>query len=125
MSTPITTQLPVQLTFPENNTVILSFAVSLGGLAQNISGWSAFQFSVYDLKGVLFLSKTLGSGIAVTNGPAGQGTITINPTDTAGHPTQALPQPVGYNFEFKGTDAGGSVWTLRGPGGVNITPTLI
>lgn len=73
----------------------------------DISDFTAFTWGIYQ-EGAeppadpVFAVKTLGSGIAVTDGPGGKLQVTIEPEDT-----DAGVQPGKYDVQLTGTDGDG------------------
>jgi hypothetical protein len=77
---------------------------------QDITGWS-MKWEMRRSDGAadpVVLSKTTSAGIAITSGPSGTGTITIDDTDT-----DSL-DPRLYRHSLKRTDAGSETVLLYG-----------
>lgn len=77
------------------------------GAVVDLSGFTAFVWGCYKVGAKppatpIFAVKTLGSGIAVTDGPAGELQVTIVSTDT-----DAGVEPGDYEAQLIGTDASG------------------
>ena len=81
-------------------------ATTREGAVVDLSGFTAFEWGIYEPgagkdASPLFTAKTLGDGIAVTDGPAGELQVTVEPADT-------LPlTPNEYEARLSGTDAAG------------------
>jgi hypothetical protein len=87
-----------------------SAAGVLSTTPQAITGW-ALRWDVRlndNAADPPIITKTTGAGIAITDGPSGQGTITIDDTDT-----DSLAPRV-YRHSLKRTDAGSETELLYG-----------
>lgn len=84
----------------------LSFTITdSAGSAQAITGW-AMQFTltnINDRSGTALITKTVGSGITITNGAGGICQVAIADTDTDGLVGSDAPR---YWYELARTDAG-------------------
>ena len=99
---------------------VVQFTITdFAGVAQNITGW-ALRF-VLTRRGSLtaLIEKTVGAGIAITNGAGGICQVSITDTDTNNLPTYGLDPA--YEYELRRTDDGnedvlayGSVVLLQG-----------
>lgn len=82
--------------------ITLNFTIYQSGttLPQDITGWS-IQFVIHPTGSETNLvTKTIGSGVTIISGPAGQGTISIAAADTASI------APATYLFRIERTDTG-------------------
>lgn len=103
-------------------TANLDFAVQLGGVAQNITGWLIWftakrRVSDLDAAAVIQHSTATG-GVTITNAPGGLGTVTLSPADSTGLPQQRLK----LFADLKGRDGGGNEWLLA-KGTLTLRPT--
>lgn len=78
-----------------------------GVTAQNITGWS-ITFTAHQFSGPSLITKTVGSGITITNGTGGQLTVAIASADTAGL------SPGNYLYSITRTDAGSEAVLTEG-----------
>lgn len=94
-------------------TAFLDFAITTGGVAQNITGWEIWftakrRISDPDSMAVIQHSTAAG-GVTVSNAAGGLGTVTLLPADTA-----ALPERKLVLFaDLQGKDGGGNIFTLE------------
>lgn len=90
-----------------------SFVVTVrrldGVTPENITGWT-MQFTVhaYGDPNVVYITKTVGSGITISNGPAGELTVTIDDDDVDDM------VPGGYEYRLERTTAGSEFIIGRG-----------
>lgn len=78
--------------------------------AINLTGVTAITFIAQKtICGDEYISKTLGSGVTVTDAAAGQITVTLTDTDTS---DDNLPAG-DYYFELQITDSSGNISTVR------------
>jgi hypothetical protein len=93
-------------------TANLDFAVTVGGIAQNITGWLIWftaKRRVADLDAAAVIQhSTASGGVAITNAAGGLGTVTLSPADTAALPEQRLK----LFADIQGKDGGGNIFTL-------------
>lgn len=82
---------------------------------RDMTGW-AITFTLRDaIGGTSNFTKTVGSGITITDGPRGIITITIADTDTSAlTATKSLADAKGYVWDIWRTDAGSEVCLARG-----------
>lgn len=99
----------------------LDFAVTVGGVGQNITGWLIWftaKRRVSDLDAAAVIQhSTASGGVAITNAVGGLGTVTLSPADTASLPEQRLK----LFADIKGRDGGGNEWVLS-KGTLTIRP---
>lgn len=78
-----------------------------GVTRQDLSTWAAVSFIVhaYGNPNIVYITKTVGSGVALTTPLQGIITVTINAADTASMP------PDLYQFRIERTDANNDVVT--------------
>jgi hypothetical protein len=104
-------------------TANMDFAISVGGVAQNITGWLIWftakrRVADPDAAAVIQHSTAAG-GVTITNAVGGLGTVTLSPADTAGLPEQRLK----LFADLQGKDGGGNLWTLS-KGQIIIRPKV-
>lgn len=82
---------------------------------RELSGW-AISFVVKDsLTGTTRISKSVGGGVTITDGPRGIITIALAKGDTSSLAvTTALASGFGYVWEIKRTDSGSNLVLARG-----------
>lgn len=82
---------------------------------RDMTGW-AITFEIKDrLGGSSIVSKTVGSGITITDGPRGIITITLAKADLSGQTVSSgLSSTYGYVWNIKRTDTGNNVVLARG-----------
>lgn len=104
------------MTYTQNFALVAGEDVSLpwtiykpdGVTPENITGWS-LAFTVEDLSGNVYFTKTTGGGgIALTTPLAGLATVTLDSIDTL----ELVPRP--YLFRGERTDAGADAVETRG-----------
>lgn len=87
-------------------------AVTVGGVAQNITGWLIWftaKRRVSDLDAAAVIQhSTITSGVTITNALSGLFTVTLAPADTSGLPEQRLK----LFADIKGRDGGNNEWVL-------------
>jgi hypothetical protein len=101
-----TTQL---VAFLRGQDLVLQFTMLT---PQAITGWG-ISFRVYpgnDTSGAPIFTKTVGAGIAITDGPNGVIQVTLLAGDTAG-----LPATADYTYTLARTDTGNNVFLATGP----------
>lgn len=82
---------------------------------RSISGWSVTFQIRKRLGGTSVLTKTVGSGIALTDTGRGVLTVSLAKADTSGLTlTSGLASGEGYVWDLKRTDAGANVVLARG-----------
>lgn len=82
---------------------------------RDMTGW-AISWIVRDvLAGTAQITKTVGAGITITDGPRGIITIALAKSDTSGLTvTTSLAAGKGYVWEVKRTDSGSNLVLARG-----------
>lgn len=107
------------LSVKENNDEEISFKVlQRDGTPQGVSGWT-FEFKVVDANNVTLLTKTIGSGITITDANNGLGKVTIDAADTNGKAGDE------YLYELKAVDNASKNITLSGPTKFVVSETII
>ena len=75
----------------------------------NIASWTAtFTVHAYGDPNVVYITKTVGSGITISNGPAGEMTIVVDDDDVDDMPLS------GYEYRLERTNAGSEFVIGRG-----------
>jgi hypothetical protein len=103
------------LTVYANDSFTITFTVANAGVPVDISAATdvRWAFSVTDTSAAL-VTKTLGAGVTITNGPAGQFQVALVPADTEPYR--------GAHFHVARMTLGGVVTTVA-TGTLDIRPT--
>jgi hypothetical protein len=80
--------------------------VTISGAAQPFSAIASMVWTIRDKARVAVLTKTIGSGIEVTDGPHGLFAISLTPSETLGLSTNP------YTYTLVMTDISGAVTTI-------------
>jgi len=94
------------------------------GAIKDITGASRVDFVLSDITGAegtptpVIPAKSLGSGVAITDGPNGEITVTVTPADS-----QAI-KPDDYPFEVKATDILNDTEAGTAFGYMRLSPSL-
>lgn len=108
------------LTMFRGNTKKWTAALKLGGLPLNLTGATGLWFTARRAPGANppVFQKSIGAGIAVTDAAGGIASITLQPADTAGLPSQQVQ--LSYDLEY---EAGGEVYTVAA-GRILVEPDI-